>query len=122
MSKVWDSPEFKIARLYSKKLIVLHVTCTCGIIVTKNGASIALMACLLLLFISHLSVQEWQKSSNQKLEPFLQEKELLKDDEVVKLGKKDPEAYPSVIYYNLLVINQQWQKIRRSVRVCMKSH
>lgn len=37
-------------------------------------------------------VQDWQKSINQKLEPFLQEKELLKDEEVVQLGKKDPEA------------------------------
>lgn len=37
-------------------------------------------------------VQEWQKSLNQKLEPFLQKKESLKDEEVVKFGKKDPEA------------------------------
>ncbi|XP_068705462.1 serrate RNA effector molecule homolog isoform X3 [Montipora foliosa] len=37
-------------------------------------------------------VQEWQKSLNQKLDPFLQEKESLKDEEIVKLGKKDPEA------------------------------
>ena len=61
-----------------------------------------------MLFISHVSsVQEWQKNLNQKLEPFLQEKELLKDDEVVQLGKKDPEAYPSISYYYFLVINQQ---------------
>ena len=86
---------------------VLHVTRICGVIVTENGASIALVACILMLFILHVSVQEWQKSLNQKLEPFLQEKELLKDEEVVQLGKKDPEAYPSIIYYNLLVINQQ---------------
>lgn len=65
------------------------------------------MACMLMLFISHVSVQEWQNGLNQKLEPFLQEKELLKDEEVVQLGKKDPEAYPSIIYYNLLVINRQ---------------
>lgn len=71
---------------------------------TKRFASIALMTCMLMLFISHvLSVQEWQKNLNQKLEPFLQEKELLKDDEVVQLGKKDPEAYPSIIYYYLRV-------------------
>lgn len=37
-------------------------------------------------------VQEWQKSLNQKLDPFLQEKVLLKDEEIVQLGKKDPEA------------------------------
>ena len=66
------------------------------------------MACIVMLFISHVSsVQEWQKNLNQKLEPFLQEKELLKDDEVVQLGKKDPEAYPSIIYYYFLVISQQ---------------
>lgn len=53
----------------------------------------------LMLFIPHVSVQEWQKSLNQKLEPFLQEKEVLKDEEVVQLGKKDPEAYPSIVYY-----------------------
>jgi len=35
----------------------------------------------------------------------LQEKELLKDEEVVQLGKKDPEAYPLIIYYNLLANN-----------------
>ena len=39
-------------------------------------------------------MQEWQKGLNQRLEPFWQEKESLKDEEVVKLGKKDPEAYP----------------------------
>ncbi|XP_022788107.1 serrate RNA effector molecule homolog isoform X2 [Stylophora pistillata] len=37
-------------------------------------------------------VQEWQTGINQKLEPFLQEKESLKDEEVAQLGKKDPEA------------------------------
>lgn len=41
-----------------------------------------------------VSVQEWQTGINQKLEPFLQEKESLKDEEVAQLGKKDPEAYP----------------------------
>ena len=41
-----------------------------------------------------MSVQEWQTGINQKLEPFLQEKESLKDEEVAQLGKKDPEAYP----------------------------
>lgn len=39
-----------------------------------------------------VEVQEWQKGLNQKLEPFLQQKESLKDEEIVKLGKKDPEA------------------------------
>ncbi|RMX54629.1 hypothetical protein pdam_00022040 [Pocillopora damicornis] len=36
-------------------------------------------------------VQEWQTGINQKLEPFLQEKESLKDEEVAQLGKKDPD-------------------------------
>lgn len=45
-----------------------------------------------------MSVQEWQTGINQKLEPFLQEKESLKDEEVAQLGKKDPEAYPWIIW------------------------
>lgn len=81
--------------------IILHVICTCVIIVTKSDAYIAFAFCMLTLFVSCVLVQEWQKSLNQKLEPFLQEKELLKDEEVVQLGKKDPEAYPLIIYYNL---------------------
>lgn len=46
---------------------------------------------LLILFVS---VQEWQKSLKQKLEPYMEDKEPISDDEVLKLGKKDPEAYP----------------------------
>lgn len=88
--------------------IILHVICTCVVIVTKSDAFIAFAFCVLTLFVSRVLVQEWQKSLNQKLEPFLQEKELLKDEEVVQLGKKDPEAYPLIIYYNLLAIYQQW--------------
>ncbi|XP_031555255.1 serrate RNA effector molecule homolog isoform X2 [Actinia tenebrosa] len=37
-------------------------------------------------------VQEWQKTLKQKLEPFMQEKGSISDEEVTKLGKKDPEA------------------------------
>ena len=51
-------------------------------------------------------VQEWQKGLNQKLEPFLQQKESLKDEEIVKLGKKDPEAYPLTTFrrYDLVFL------------------
>ncbi|XP_020896176.1 serrate RNA effector molecule homolog B isoform X3 [Exaiptasia diaphana] len=37
-------------------------------------------------------VQEWQKSLKQKLEPYMENKEPISDEEVLKLGKKDPEA------------------------------
>ncbi|XP_032218971.2 serrate RNA effector molecule homolog isoform X2 [Nematostella vectensis] len=35
---------------------------------------------------------EWQKNTKQKLELFLQEKETVPDEEILKLGKKDPES------------------------------
>jgi hypothetical protein len=42
----------------------------------------------------HSPVQEWQKTLKQKLEPYMQEKGSVSDEEVSKLGKKDPDAYP----------------------------
>ena len=63
---------------------------------TRTNASNAMIfrTDFVLAFLLPCTVQEWQKGLNQKLEPFLQHKESLKDEEVVKLGKKDPEAYP----------------------------
>ena len=45
--------------------------------------------------ISRLSADEWQKSLKQKLEPQINAKQSLPEEEVVQLGKKDPIAYPS---------------------------
>lgn len=43
-------------------------------------------------------VQEWQKNLKQKLDPYMEDKEPISDEEVTKLGKKDPEAYPFNTY------------------------
>ena len=41
----------------------------------------------------YLVVSDGQKNLKHKLDPFLQPKTFLSDEEVTKFGKKDPEAY-----------------------------
>lgn len=39
----------------------------------------------------HLTVQQWQKMMEEKLSPLFSLKEVLSEEEAVKMGRKDPE-------------------------------
>lgn len=47
------------------------------------------MFCASLLF--SLTVQQWQKMMEEKLAPLFSLKEVLSEEEAVKMGRKDPE-------------------------------
>ena len=58
--------------------------------------SICSYAChmLMRIFVLFVSVDNWEKHFETKLSALLNTSNDLPDDEVIKLGKKDQEAYP----------------------------
>jgi len=49
------------------------------------------------LFLLSFPVNEWMKNFENKIKTLTEHHDSLPDEEVVRLGKKDPEAYPLYI-------------------------